>query len=77
MNGEARKALHSFDQAAQLLGGISHWTLRKHAARGNVSLVRIGRRCFLSDEEVRRIEVQGLPSLGRSDAEKREHGDEL
>jgi hypothetical protein len=55
--------LYSIEDAARVLGKISSWTLRKHLKRGSVSVVRIGRRTFLSADEIRRIQVQGLPSL--------------
>ena len=49
--------------AAKQLGGISHWTLRKHIARGSVAATRIGRRVFVREEEIRRIKDEGLPKL--------------
>lgn len=55
--------LHSIPEAARLLGGISHWTLRKHVSAGRVRVVRIGRRVFLDAEELDRIRREGLPSL--------------
>ena len=55
--------LHSLADATQLLGSISVWTLRKHVSFGNVAVVRIGRRVFLSSEEIERIRKEGLPSL--------------
>jgi Helix-turn-helix domain len=63
--------LHSFPEAAKLLGGISVWTLRKHVWRGNVTVIRIGRRVFITSEEIDRIRQEGLPSLadGRSASE--------
>lgn len=57
--------LYSFAEAAKLLGGISHWTLRKHAASGQIRVVHIGRRVFLDAEELERIQRDGLPSLGQ------------
>jgi len=56
--------LHSVEEAGRLLGGISPWTLRKHIAAGTVKVTRIGRRVFLTAEEVERIRRDGLPSLG-------------
>jgi hypothetical protein len=58
--------LLSMDKAAEELGGISIWTLRKHVAAGSVKVTRIGRRVLLTAEEVERIRRDGLPSLGRS-----------
>lgn len=57
--------LLSLDKAAEALGGISVWTLRKHVAAGSVKVTRIGRRVFLTAEEVERIRRDGLPSLGQ------------
>jgi hypothetical protein len=62
--------LYSFAEAAKLLGGISHWTLRKRASLGQIRVVHIGRRVFLDAEEVERIRREGLPSLARSRAEQ-------
>jgi hypothetical protein len=55
--------LLSLDKAADALGGISIWTLRKHIARGNVRVTHLGRRVFLDEEEMSRIMQEGLPSL--------------
>jgi hypothetical protein len=52
------------DKAAEALGGISVWTLRKHIARGNVRVTHLGRRVFVGEEEMARIMLNGLPSLG-------------
>jgi len=51
------------DKAAETLGGISIWTLRKHIARGNVRVTHLGRRVFVGEEEMSRIVRDGLPSL--------------
>jgi hypothetical protein len=56
--------LFSLRDAAQQLGGVSIWTLRKHFARGNLRVVRVGRRVLVSSEEIERIRQEGLPSLG-------------
>ena len=47
--------LHALPEAAKLLGGISVWTLRKHVFRGNLTVTRIGRRVFVTSEEIERI----------------------
>jgi hypothetical protein len=70
--------LFSIVDAAKLLGGISHWTLRKHIAASRVGAVRIGRRLFLDSEELERIRREGLPSVGSkspavSDGSETEH----
>jgi excisionase family DNA binding protein len=65
--------LYSMQEAAEALGGISHWTLRKHLAAGRLQVVRIGRRVFVDAEELERIRRDGLPSLriGRVEANVR------
>jgi hypothetical protein len=55
--------LLSLDKAANALGGISIWTLRKHIAHGNVRVTHLGRRVFLDEKEMSRIMRDGLPSL--------------
>ena len=56
--------LHSLTNAAEkCLGDISHWTLRKHAKRGTITVVRIGKRLFLTSAEISRIQREGLPPL--------------
>lgn len=58
---EAR--LHSLEDAARSLGGISVWTLRKHVSRGAISVVRLGKRVFVAEAELSRICREGLASL--------------
>ena len=55
--------LYPLSEAADSLGGISIWTIRKHVARGSIAVVRIGKRVFLRSEEIERIREEGLPSL--------------
>jgi excisionase family DNA binding protein len=55
--------LYAIEDAAQSLGAISPWTLRKHISKGRIRVVRIGRRVFLDAEELERIRREGLPSL--------------
>jgi hypothetical protein len=55
-------------RAAESLGRISIWTLRKHIARGNVRVTHLGRRVFLDQQEMLRIAREGLPSLGSGSA---------
>ena len=62
--------LYSIEDAARALGKISGWTLRKHLKRGNVSAVRIGRRLFVNEKELRRIQTEGLPSLSELRAKR-------
>jgi hypothetical protein len=66
LSGEPMAVLLSLVKAADALGGISIWTLRKHIAVGNVKVTRIGRRVLLTAEEVERIRRDGLPSLAIS-----------
>jgi len=63
---EHERSLYSLMEVSQVLGGTSIWTLRKHITRGNIHVVRIGRRVFLPCEEIERIRQEGLPSLGRA-----------
>jgi excisionase family DNA binding protein len=60
------QVLFSVEEAADRLGRISTWTLRKHIARGNVNVIRIGRRVLIAGEEVQRIYAGGLPSLTKA-----------
>lgn len=60
------KRLYSLEEAARLLGGISHWTLRKHADLGTIRVTRIGRLVRISSEELSRIEREGLPPLRKT-----------
>ncbi len=62
MSATVESKLYSLEQAGELLG-CSHWLLRKHADRGTVKTVRVGRLVKLSSEEVERIQRDGLPSL--------------
>lgn len=59
-------------KAAEALGGISIWTLRKHISCGNVRVTHLGRRVFLDDEELSRIMRDGLPSLRESGTNSRD-----
>lgn len=56
-------ALFTIEDAAKVLGRISSWTLRKHLKRGTVKATRIGRRLFINQDEILRIQAEGLPSL--------------
>lgn len=55
--------LYNLADAAKTLGGISVWTLRKHIALGKIAVTRLGRRVFLTTEEIERVRREGLPSL--------------
>ena len=58
-----RSGLFSLLDAASELGGISPWTLRKHIGQGTIRVTRLGKRIFLSSQEISRIQREGLPSL--------------
>ena len=55
--------LFSFEESARLLGGISPWSLRRHAQRKNIRVIHLGLRVFLDAQELDRIRREGLPSL--------------
>lgn len=59
----AEQELFSLEDASKRLGGCSVWTLRKHQLRGTISVVRIGKRIFLTEATIARIASEGLPSL--------------
>jgi hypothetical protein len=63
MEIEAKPTLFGFPEAGKILGGLSPWTLRKHAQRKNIRVVRLGQRVFLDREELERIRREGLPRL--------------
>jgi len=64
MQDNTSNHLYSYQDASSMLGGISIWTIRAHAQRGNLTVIRLGRRCFLSQKEINRVQREGLPSLG-------------
>ena len=55
--------LFAFPEAGKILGGLSPWTLKKHAQRKNIRVVRSGPRVFLDTQEIDRIRREGLPPL--------------
>lgn len=55
--------LYSLSAAGRELGGISHWTLRKHIAQGRIQAVKLGNRVFVRADELARICREGLPSI--------------
>jgi hypothetical protein len=72
MNDQSNKQnteqrLYSFQDAARKLGNVSVYTIHKHAAQSSVKVTRIGRRVFLSADELERISKEGLPSLSASE----------
>ena len=62
-NNRTSNRLHSLEDVSPLLGGTSVWTLRKHIAVGNIRVTKLGRRIFIDQVEVSRIQRDGLPSL--------------
>jgi hypothetical protein len=56
--------LFDIPASCKRLGDWSPWTMRKHIAFGHVSVIRIGKRIFLTEETIDRIAREGLPSLG-------------
>jgi hypothetical protein len=58
------------DAASHELGGTSVWYLRKAVAQGIVKPTRLGKRVFLSSEEISRIQREGLPSLDTTSAKR-------
>jgi excisionase family DNA binding protein len=46
--------------------GLSHWTLRKYVARGEITAIRIGRRILIEPTElVRFLKRAGRQQMGR------------
>ena len=63
MQDQANWLLYSLSDAAQQLGRVSVWTLRKHAALGTLNVTRIGKRVLVSATELSRVQRDGLPPL--------------
>jgi hypothetical protein len=68
---ETKPLLFSFEESARLLGGISPWSLRRHAQRKNIRVVHLGLRVFVDAQELDRIRREGLPSLSEIRGEER------
>lgn len=58
---ESRRQLNSLDHAASVLG-IAKSTLRFHIAGKAVQPVKIGGRVFIHDNEINRIQTEGIPT---------------
>jgi hypothetical protein len=58
-----KPVLFSYEDSSRVLGSISPWTLRKHAQRNNIRVVRLGQRVFIDEQELDRIRREGLPRL--------------
>lgn len=54
--------LLSIEETARKLS-LSPWTVRAHIRRGQISVVRCGRRVLIARLEISRIADKGLPSL--------------
>ena len=49
-----KRLIHPIPEARKLLGGISHSNFYEIIKRGDLELVKIGRRSFVTDEALRR-----------------------
>ncbi len=49
------RAAYPLDEAGRLLGGISRGTFYNLAARGEIRLVKLGRRTLVPADEIRRL----------------------
>ena len=63
MEVQENPLLYSVEQTAEMLGGLSKFTIFKHIAQGNIRATRMGRRVMVAPEEIERIVREGLPSL--------------
>lgn len=68
--------LLSIEESARNLS-LSPWTVRAHVKRGEIVVVRCGRRVLISRAEVTRIAREGLPSLGPSSTKEITLGESL
>jgi len=57
----SQRQLNSLDEAASILG-IAKSTLRFHISGGAVIPTRIGGRVFVHDDEIARIQKEGIPT---------------
>jgi hypothetical protein len=58
------RKLYNLEESSYQLGDTPVWTLRHHIAAGHINVTRLGRRLFLTAQELERIAREGLPSLG-------------
>jgi hypothetical protein len=58
---ESRRQLNSLDHAASVLG-IAKSTLRFHIAGKAVQSTKIGGRVFIHDNELDRVQTEGIPT---------------
>lgn len=50
------------DDALQHMGGISRQTANRAEKAGHLRFTRIGTRVFISEDEIRRVVLHGLPT---------------
>lgn len=62
--------LLTIEHLAKLTGDSSHWTIRRHVAKGNIRVIRLGRRVFITPEEFERIKREGLPRLTKEPGQR-------
>ena len=53
------RAMYPIPEAREQLGGISHTKFYELVGEGKVRLIKLGRRSFVSAEEIRRIAAGG------------------
>ena len=54
-HGAQSRVLYPVPEARELLGGISHTTFYKLVNEEHIRLIKLGRRSFVSADEIRRI----------------------
>jgi excisionase family DNA binding protein len=52
--------IYSVEQASQILGGTSVFTIYSWIKKKQIKVVRLGRRVFITESELKRIVTQGL-----------------
>ena len=63
------RLLHPIPEARKMLGDIGHTKFYQIVGAGKLKLVKIGRRSFLTDEEIRRYAASLQPEGGGPEAE--------
>lgn len=56
------KKLVDIPKAAEMLGGVSHWTIRGWINAGRLQPTKVGRRVMLSEDELERFLESCQPS---------------
>ena len=62
---QPERLLHPIREARQILGDISHTYIYELIKRGDLELVKLGKRSFITDEAIRKL-VDRLPRRGAS-----------